>query len=150
MTPGAQERAKTANECLSNRIMALRETRCEAHKHYLCDTCAGQWITGALAQAVQGERERWATELLKTRNDGGKFYAHACTNCGLSDEEWAAVDAEHRILQRIAAALRARPAEPTVEPHIHASDGNCDCHYKRPTEPTGEQYAIKNLPHDMD
>ena len=57
-----RERAATKAECFANRIMALRETRCEPHHHYLCDECAGQWIEAFAAQeveqAVARERER--------------------------------------------------------------------------------------------
>ena len=108
--PGAQERAKTANECLSNRIMALRDTRCEAHKHYLCDLCAGQWITDAIAQAVQAERERYDA-----------LYTAALVFCHfietkLKHGRGSRKEIELERAVRAIADLRARPAERCSNP----------------------------------
>ena len=66
MTDEAARRAeedpiKTAAQCLANKIMALREQRCDTHRHYLCDLCGERWIeeftSAAVAQAVREEVE---------------------------------------------------------------------------------------------
>ena len=53
MNQARRERAATKAECLANRIMALHASRCDAHRHYLCDECSGQWIEAFAAQEAE-------------------------------------------------------------------------------------------------
>ena len=104
MTDEAARRAeedpiKTAAQCLANKIMALREQRCDTHRHYLCDLCGERWIeeftlaamTQAVREEVEGLRklaaldaetmERYAAEVERLK----RCVAHAAYRNHISD-----------------------------------------------------------------
>ena len=65
-------------------------------------------LLACVIEAIRAEqRERDASILLKRQRDGG-VYPHACSSCGLTDEEWTIVKAEQAALKAGAAAVRAQ------------------------------------------
>jgi len=61
-SPTPEAVGKLPSECLANKIMALRDRRCEAHRYYLCDVCGGEWIDAYAQARERAVREEIAAE----------------------------------------------------------------------------------------